>query len=57
MSIGSFDEDEHERREKKNATVDISEDDDRTNFQGKIEYDSGESAQSLIDQFKKLKRN
>lgn len=57
MSIGSFDEDEHERRERKNATVDISEDDDRTHFQGKIEYDSGDSAEQLIDQFKKLNRN
>ncbi|MFB6136321.1 MAG: DUF5786 family protein [Halobacteriaceae archaeon] len=54
MSLGAYDEDEHERREKKTSTVDIS-DDTRTEYHGEVEFDSGESAEDLIDQFKKLK--
>lgn len=54
MSMGAYDEDEHERREKKAASVDASFDDERTNYEGTIEYDSGESAEELIDQFKQL---
>lgn len=57
MSIGSYDEDEHERRERKNASVDTSDDDTRTQYQGTIEYDSGESTEDLLDQFQKIKRN
>ncbi|MDG5777943.1 DUF5786 family protein [Haloarculaceae archaeon H-GB2-1] len=55
MSMGAYDEEEHERRERKNSEVDLSEDDDRTNYQGKVEYDSGESAEQLLDQFKEMK--
>lgn len=54
MSMGAYDEDEHERREKKAASVDASFDDERTNYEGTIEYNSGESAEELIDQFKQL---
>jgi len=57
MSIGSYDEDEHERRERKNADVDLSDDDDRTEYQGTITFDSGDSAEALLDQFKEIKRN
>jgi hypothetical protein len=52
--MGSYDENEHERREQKNNTVDISEADDRTTYEGSVEYDSGESAEELLDQFKQL---
>lgn len=55
MSMGAFDEEEHERRERKNSTVDVSEDDDRTQYHGSVEYDSGDSAEELLDQFEQIK--
>jgi hypothetical protein len=51
--MGAYDEDEHERRERKNNTVDIS-DDTRTDYEGKVEYDSGDSAEELLDQFREM---
>ena len=54
MSMGAYDEDEHERRERKNNTVDVSEDDDRTDYHGSVEFDSGESTEELLDQFKEI---
>ena len=54
MSMGAFDEDEFERREMKNSTVDAGFDDNRTEYRGEIEYDEGESAEALLDQFKQL---
>ena len=54
MSMGSFDEEEHERRERKNAAVDASFDDSRTTYQGSVEYDSGDSTEELLDQFKEI---
>ena len=55
MSMGAYDEDEHERRERKNGTVDAQFDDDRSEFRGSVEYDSGDSAEALLDQFKQIK--
>gem|GEM_PF-102319 len=55
MSMGAYDEEEHERRERKNAEVDLSEDDTRTNYEGKIEFDSGDDPEKLLDQFKQMK--
>lgn len=55
MSMGAYDEDEHERREKKNTTVETDFDDERTEYQGKLEYDSGDSAEALLDQFRRIK--
>jgi len=57
MSLGAYDEDEHERRERKNATVDISEDDTRSSYEGSVEYDSGDSADELLAQFEEIKSN
>ena len=54
MSMGAYDEDEHERREKKASTVDAAFDDERTGYEGTVEYDSGDSAEALIDQFKRM---
>lgn len=54
MSMGSFDEEEHERRERKNAEVDASFDDERTTYEGSVEYDAGESTEELLDQFKEI---
>ncbi|MDL5362805.1 DUF5786 family protein [Halalkalicoccus sp. NIPERK01] len=55
MSMGAYDEDEHERREKKNATVDTDFDDDRSEYKGTLEFDSGDSAEALLDQFRRIK--
>ncbi|WP_197052360.1 DUF5786 family protein [Halobellus rufus] len=54
MSMGAYDDDEHERRERKNGTVDTDFSDDRTVYRGSIEYDSGDSTEALLDQFKQL---
>jgi len=54
MSMGAYDDDEHERRERKNAEIDLSEDDDRTGYHGEVDYDSGESTDELLDQFKQI---
>ena len=55
MSMGAYDEDEHERREQKASSVDASFDDERTDYEGELEYESGDSAEALIDQFKRMK--
>jgi hypothetical protein len=52
--MGAYDEDEHERREQKTASVDAEFDDARTEFRGTIEYDSGDSAEALIERFREL---
>lgn len=54
MSMGAYDEAEHERREAKTATVDADFDQERSEFRGSLTYDSGESADELLDQFEKL---
>ncbi|MCU4802333.1 DUF5786 family protein [Halobacteria archaeon HArc-gm2] len=55
MSMGAYDNEEHERRERKNAEVDLSEDDDRTEYRGQVDYDSGDSTEELLDQFQQIK--
>lgn len=57
MSLGAYDEDEHERRERMNSEVDLSEDDTRTTYEGSVEFDSGESADDLLAQFEEIKDN
>jgi hypothetical protein len=52
--MGAYDEDEHERRERKNNEVDISDADDRTAYEGSVEYDSGDSAEALLDKFQEI---
>lgn len=52
--MGAYDEDEHERREEKSTHVDAAFDDERTVYQGEVEYDSGDSTDELLDQFKAL---
>ncbi|MHB9287666.1 DUF5786 family protein [Halobacteriales archaeon Cl-PHB] len=54
MSMGAYDEDEHERRERKNSEVDASFDDDRAEYEGSVEYDTGESTEDLLNQFKEI---
>jgi hypothetical protein len=53
--MGAYDEDEHERRERKTGSVDAEFDDQRTIYHGTVEYDSGDSAEALLDQFRKMK--
>jgi hypothetical protein len=55
MSLGAYDEDEHERRERKSSEVDASFDDDRTVYHGSVEYEAGESTEALLDQFEEIK--
>lgn len=55
MAMGDYDEDEHERRERKTSTIDTDFTDDRTVYEGKIHFDSGETAEELLDQFNKIK--
>lgn len=55
MSMGAYDEDEHERREQKNNSVDVSDEDTRTSYDGSVEFDAGDSADDLLDQFKRIK--
>ena len=54
MSMGSYDEQEHERRERKNNDVEIDEADTRTIYRGEIEFDSGDSAEDLLDTFRRI---
>lgn len=54
MSLGAYDEQEHERRERKNSNVELSEDDERSSYRGSVEFDSGESAEELLDQFHEI---
>jgi hypothetical protein len=55
MSLGAYDEDEHERREQKTSEVDADFDDRRNEYRGTLEYDSGDSTEALLDQFHELK--
>ena len=58
MSMGAYDEDEHERREKQASRVDADfDDDERTVYHGKLEYDSGDSAEELLSKFEEMKSN
>lgn len=54
MSMGAFDEVEYERRERKNSEVEVSDDDRRTEYRGEVEYDSDESTEELLDQFRAI---
>jgi hypothetical protein len=55
MSMGAYDEDEHERREEKTNNVEVSDDDTRTTYDGSVEFDSGDSTEELLDQFEQMK--
>jgi hypothetical protein len=54
MSMGAYDNDEHERRERKSSEVDASFDDERNEYRGSVEYEGGESTEQLLDQFKEI---
>jgi hypothetical protein len=52
--MGAYDEDEYERREEKSTHADADFDDERTVYNGEVEYDAGESTEELLDKFKQL---
>lgn len=54
MGMGSYDEDEHERRERKASTVDAEFDDERSDYRGSLTYESGDSTEDLLDRFKEF---
>lgn len=55
MSMGTFDEEEHERREKKLSSVVADSDDERTDYEGRVEYTGDESVDELLSRLKELK--
>lgn len=57
MAMGDYDDDEHERRERKNGSVDAAFDDDRTEYRGEVRYDAGDSAEALLDRFREMQGN
>ena len=54
MSMGAYDEDEHERREQKTGVVDADFDAERSEYVGSLTYDTGGSTEALLDQFQKM---
>ena len=54
MSMGAYDEAEHERREKKTSEVDADFDAERPEYSGSLTYDSGDSTEALLDKFEEL---
>jgi hypothetical protein len=55
--MGAYDEAEHERRERKNSEVDARFDDDRTDYEGDIQYEGGDSTEQLLEQFQEIQSN
>jgi len=54
MSMGDYDASEHERRERKSSHIDAGFEDGRSNYEGEVEYDGGESTEELLDQFDRI---
>lgn len=54
MSMGAYDEKEHERRERKNSEVDASFDDDREEYDGSVEFEGDESTEALLAQYDQI---
>ena len=55
MAMGDYDEDEHERRERKTSFIETEPAEARSDYRGKIEYDSGDSAEELLARFNEIK--
>lgn len=53
MGMGTYDEDEHERRERKAASVDIGSE-HRSEYEGSLTYDDADSTEELLDQFHEI---
>ncbi|MGM0604595.1 MAG: DUF5786 family protein [Halobacteriota archaeon] len=52
--MGAYDEDEHERRAQKTGTIDADFEEERSEYRGTLSYDSGDSTDALLDQFKEI---
>ncbi|MFW5911620.1 MAG: DUF5786 family protein [Halolamina sp.] len=55
MSFGAYDEGEHERRERLASQADAEFEEEPEEFSGTMSYESGESAEALLDQFEEIK--
>jgi len=53
MGMGAYDEDEHERRAEKTASVDVGSD-HRSEYEGSLTYDDGDSAEEHLDRFREI---
>ncbi|MEZ3144814.1 DUF5786 family protein [Halobaculum sp. MBLA0143] len=53
MSMGAYDEAEHERRERK-ARVDADFDDERPEYSGEVTFDGEEDTEAMLEQFHAL---
>jgi hypothetical protein len=52
--MGAYDDEEHERRERKNSEVDASFDDERTEYEGDVQYEGSDSTEQLLEQFQEI---
>jgi hypothetical protein len=55
MSMGTFDHQEYERRERMISSVDTRSNDRRPSYEGRIEYTGEDSVEELLDRLKELK--
>ena len=55
MSMGTFDAEEFERREKMISSVETDSDDRRTDFEGHVEYTGDDSVEELLSRLKELR--
>lgn len=55
MSMGTFDEEEFERRERLLASTETETDDQRTTFEGRLEF-SHDSVEELLSRYETIKR-
>ncbi|QIO24868.1 DUF5786 family protein [Haloarcula sp. JP-L23] len=53
--MGTFDEEEYERREAKISSVEADSDDQRTTFEGRVEFTGVDSVDDLLARLKDLK--
>jgi len=55
MAFGAYDEGEHERREELTSQADAEFEEGQEQFSGTVSYDSGDSAEELLDQYQEIK--
>lgn len=55
MSMGTFDHQEYERRERMISSIDTRPNDRRPNYEGRIEYTGENSVDALLARLKELK--
>lgn len=57
MSLGAYDEGEHERRERLASQADAEFEERPQQFSGTVSYESGDSTEALLDQFEEIKED